>query len=157
MENNKLIKNCIIDLLNTISYSEDFNIKKYNELTNIIYNLSHNKNLLSIKQKDFIIRIKLLGNIDIEIFYDDDYDYSKITYRKVNNVNILETTYFSGCKDFYIVKNKIINTINIIELYKKYENIKNKKINQCIAICKTLQKNEFKRPFNLTEDIMNCY
>jgi len=51
---------------------------------------------------------------------------------------MLETTYFSGCKDFYIVKNKIINTINIIELYKKYENIKNKKINQCIAICKTL-------------------
>ena len=39
----------------------------------------------------------------MEIFYDDDYDYSKITYRKVNNENMLETTYFSGCKDFDII------------------------------------------------------
>jgi hypothetical protein len=54
MENNKIKKKYLTDLLNTISYSEDFNQtfinkKKYNELTNIIYNLSHNKNFLSIK------------------------------------------------------------------------------------------------------------
>jgi hypothetical protein len=70
---------------------------------------------------------------------------------------MLETTYFSGCKDFDIIKNKIINTVKIIELYKNYEEKKDFKINQCIAICKSLIKSEFKRPFNLTEDIMSCY
>jgi hypothetical protein len=45
---------------------------------------------------------------------------------------------------------------DIIELI-KLKQLEDKKINQCIAICKTLIKNEFKRPFNITEDIMSCY
>ena len=32
-----------------------------------------------------------------------------------------------------------------------------KKLIQCVAICNTLIKNNFRRPYNLSEDIVSCY
>ena len=138
----------IFEFLNSLIKEDLYNlqIKRFNKiinkLNNYIYNekyeIYYNYKTLYINIDNYIFKINLnndlpriyLNNVLIFISYDD--------YNNIYN------------KYFILIHFKI-NEINNLEKQKDL------KINQCIAICKTLIKNEFKRPFNLTEDIMSCY
>ena len=57
----------------------------------------------------------------------------------------------------YLLRDVNPNLFKIINRIINLESEQNKKILQYIAICNTLIKNNFRRPYNLTENIMSCY
>lgn len=146
---NKLIKKSLINFIKNLmnKYQDKYlfsflnGICEYLYYDNIfkceIYKINYNKHLTEI-----VYNIKL----------------TLIRYNEEININIYDLNYMLINYTYYFKVNNIIEKIflNLYDLYKIKEK-KDKKINQCIAICKILNKSSFKRPFNLTEDIMNCY
>lgn len=152
LKNNKIIKKCINYLFNNIiKYNDN---EDFNNFKNIIYN----KEILLLNYNDYdnIIYIKFYNDNRIEISYDEEYEYIKTIFR-LNHIDYEKISFKQNNKNFYIIKNILLKTIYLIDIINNLEKQKDKKINQCIAVCKNLNKSSFKRPFNLTEDIMNCY
>ena len=146
---NKLIIELILEFVSYCKFnSNDKDYKKLNKLYYGLNNDYHNR----YNYNDFY---EYMNNRRGGVIFIND---NQISIFKNGFIIYIDKPYYTirfNLDNPYcnIMMNKLKKIIELIEL----ENEKNKKINQCIAICKTLQKNEFKRPFDLTEDIMNCY
>ena len=145
-ENNKqiILKLICNEIMKRDIYCDVECLKKLiinNEIKYYLIRLMFNNKCILINEETYE-----LGIIDIDMFIKPNnkfYFYSKeLKFER-------GFTYFS----------RDINplTFELIDKLIKLEEQKDKKINQCIVICKSLINNKFKRPFNLTEDIMNCY
>ena len=144
---NNLIIETILEFISYCKFNCDdkdykFLNKLYNKLNNH-YNNTYNFNNI-YEYMDCFRPVIFIYDAQISIFKN----FITIYNEKERSICISNKNPY-----FNILKNKLYKIIELIKL----KQLEDKKINQCIAICKTLIKNEFKRPFNITEDIMSCY
>ena len=120
---------------------------------------NHQNKIKNLNLNIFNFTILLSVN-DIFINTNEIIDCNK----EVLKIGVSDTSIYIDSKDiyllrgfYYLLRGTKINLFKIINRIINLENEQNKKILQCVSICNTLIKNEFRRPYELTEDIMSCY
>ena len=114
--------------------------------------------IINDEMKYFLIRLKYGGRY---IFINEDsYETGIIDIDMYIDVN--KFYFYSRDLEFergfaYFSRDTNPMTFKLIERLVNLENEQDKKILQCVALCKSLIKLKCHRPYDYTQDIMSCY
>ena len=149
-----IVKKLLLDVFNDFKYNnnDNFNEIYLNKLNN-----------LTIKDINIDIDYFKRNIIDIVIVFNETYNLNENSYNiglALNWCNYDKKIYIKSSPN---ISQKYLNKINLNDYYDMIYKIINHQLNnkvkqlQCIAVCNNLIKSGFRRPFNLTEDIISQY